>query len=91
MKLHESHGGRDMKIVAGIALIVGIILLGFGVFQWQDGLNKQELRGREVVYPAMANQERIQQGKDQEVMGLTLLAVGGVVTIGSGIVLLKKQ
>jgi hypothetical protein len=83
-----------MKTIAAILLIVGIILVGVGVFQWQDGLNMQKVtsedRSRYTDRLTTEAEDRIQSGEDKEVIGLTLLAVGGVVTIGSGIVLLRK-
>ncbi|UCG54416.1 MAG: hypothetical protein JSV32_07475 [Dehalococcoidia bacterium] len=76
-----------MKLVVGITLIVGIVLVGVGVFLWQDGLNMQKLTTLEeasLMYARQA-QTRILAGEDKEVLGLTLLAVGGVLSLGGGI------
>ena len=29
-----------MKLIAGIALIVGIVLVGIGIFQWQEACER---------------------------------------------------
>jgi len=101
-----------MKLIAGLLLVVGIILLAVGVFQWQDGLNMQNITSAEetqisrppyastseeekrarIMYPTYYSIiDRIQAGEDKEVLGITLLVVGGILTLGSGIGLYSKQ
>ena len=82
-----------MKTIAALLLVVGIALLGVGVYQWQDGLNMQNLT--ELQERQMATNQGLRDwvhaGEDKEVLGLTLLTVGGVLTLGSGVVLLRKS
>ena len=73
-----------------IALVVGIALFLSGIFLWQDGLNKQELIGREVERPAYADKEGIEQGQNQEVLGITILTFGTITALGSGVVLMRS-
>ena len=82
-----------------IALIVmGVIFIIAGVYNWQMGLSLQELTPAEQkLTTALADvaqllevSERWHNGEDQVNTGQTMLVAGSILTIGGGISLIRR-
>ncbi len=79
----------DWGKIGMLIIVLGIILLVIGVFLWQTGLNNQELTTREQKSSFFP--EHYEVGQQQEVAGLTMLAIGSIATIGGGLVLIRSR
>jgi hypothetical protein len=76
-----------------VIFMLGVILIVIGIYQWQDGLNMQKLTllEQKQIIQNQETKSRISSGEDKEVIGMTLFTGGIVVTLASGVVLLKGK